>query len=444
MTVLVALLDDALHEAAEESMSVLLRNPAGAILADEMAIGVILDDDLPPAVSVSDAAGEEATGELAFAVALDGPSARRVSVDYATSDGTATAGADYLRTSGTLVFAPGEVSMTIRVAILDDSTNEADEETFALAFGDVVGAVVADGEATGTILWGVVGGGRGETSAQRCGSDRIDAADLSVRLAAIGGRHPFTHRDRLAVSVVEDAGVLRLTTGTSTGLAGDREVTVGQARLGLEAAGVAPPECDCWLSTYVRVLARGDWGDGAAGVGLELAAGVRYRNVPWRLEFDAGVRSLAAHSAENVADHNAFVAVSILPKADGTGVEAALSLRREGSMLQASGGVSRWGAGRGWPTGAHGLPAHGPGEADRRWSADTRLAYGISAAHGVVKPFLELDVLAPGAGWFGVRYEPAGGPRGVRPRGEGRTAGGSGGCERTLRTDRKREVLARM
>ena len=105
---------------------------------------------------------------------------------------------------------------------------------------------------------------------------------MSLRLAALGGRHPFAASDRLTVSVVEDIGVLKLTTGASTGPAGDRSASVGRVRLGLEAAGTAPPDCDCTLTTYVRALARGDWGDGATGTGLELAAGVRYRHLPRR------------------------------------------------------------------------------------------------------------------------------------------------------------------
>ena len=81
---------------------------------------MIRDDDQPPAVSVSDAAGYETVGELAFAVTLDGPSALQVSVGYATADGTATAGEDYEAASGMLTFAPGETAKTIRVVVLDD------------------------------------------------------------------------------------------------------------------------------------------------------------------------------------------------------------------------------------------------------------------------------------------------------------------------------------
>ena len=148
-------------------------------------------------------------------------------------------------------------------------------------------------------VWATLGGGGGEVSVERCETGRRNEADLSMRLGALGGRHPFAGGERIEISVVEEIGVLDLTTGDAVGPVGDRSVRVGQARLGLEASGVAPAGCDCSLTTFVRAFARGDWGDGATGTGLELAAGVRFRNLPRRLGIDAGIRALAAHSAED-------------------------------------------------------------------------------------------------------------------------------------------------
>lgn len=50
-----------------------------------------------------------------------------ISVDYATSDGSATAGSDYTATSGTLSIAAGTISNTITVSVTDDATSESDE-----------------------------------------------------------------------------------------------------------------------------------------------------------------------------------------------------------------------------------------------------------------------------------------------------------------------------
>ena len=71
-------------------------------------------------------------------------------VDYATSDGSATAGSDYTATSGTLTFTTGQTSKTIPVPLIDDALNEADE-TFTLTLSNATVALT-DATATGTIF----------------------------------------------------------------------------------------------------------------------------------------------------------------------------------------------------------------------------------------------------------------------------------------------------
>ena len=73
-----------------------------------------------------------------------------LTVDYATSDGTATAGTDYTAASGTLTFTAGESSKTIEVTVLDDSHDEG-EETLTLRLSNPSGGRVTNGKATGTI-----------------------------------------------------------------------------------------------------------------------------------------------------------------------------------------------------------------------------------------------------------------------------------------------------
>ena len=704
-TIRVAVVDDALDEADEESFAVMLSGPSGATLAHALATGVIRDNDEPPALSVADAAGDEDVGELAFEVTLSVPSGIEVSVAYATKDGTAAAGSDYAAATGTLVFAPGEVSQTIRVAILDDALHEADEETFEMTLARLANATPADVSATGTIrdndlappalagdlpaallcvggapyeldladyfagkelrfsadsstplvataalagsrltvapasegessvtvtatneagsvsaslgvrvvtdpaeleavesvlasigravltgvtdsvrarfgprnasgeqetsthvqrgrtqvvpdaysvigsqwpgapmpgdrsvgwdgsglfqpkvsgddwfktmnrayrrgmvpfsfsldsaqsgstgpawgvwgradahrfesgidgnshdgtlnavhlgvdarvgdwlagvslarsaaeadyrfersvdacggggvgegmveadltsvhpyvgrqigrgsVWATLGAGGGEASVERCETGHRNDADLSMRLAALGGRHPFAGGERIEVSVIEEIGMLELTTGDAAGPIGDRSVTVGQARLGLEASGVVPAGCECSLSSFVRAFARGDWGDGATGAGLELAAGVRFRNLPRRLGIDAGIRALAVHSAEDAAERSANLTFSLLPKADGIGWQASLAWRQGAgdSRLDALAGISPWTA----PSAS--LPG-----AERRWIAESRLGYGIRLQRGFATPFVELDAGHSRRGArFGVRHE---------------------------------------
>ena len=107
----------------------------------------------PPGLAVADARVDEAAGAaVEFAVTMSRAAAATVTVDYATADGTATAGADYTETSGTLSFAPGETAKTVPVPVLDDAHDEG-EETFTLTLSNPTGnhAWLKDAEAVGTI-----------------------------------------------------------------------------------------------------------------------------------------------------------------------------------------------------------------------------------------------------------------------------------------------------
>ena len=110
--------------------------------------------DWRPALSVADARAREGVDEaVVFEVSLDRAftgASHSVTVDYATADGTATAGEDYTATSGTLTFSPGERVKTVSVPILDDGHDEG-HETFLLRLSNVAGAREGDLEATGTI-----------------------------------------------------------------------------------------------------------------------------------------------------------------------------------------------------------------------------------------------------------------------------------------------------
>ncbi len=105
----------------------------------------------PPSLSIADAQVDEAAGAtLEFTVSLSRAASETVTVDWATADGTATAGSDYTADSGTLTFAPDETSKTVAVAVLDDSHDEGNE-TLTVTLSNPSGAYLADSEATGTI-----------------------------------------------------------------------------------------------------------------------------------------------------------------------------------------------------------------------------------------------------------------------------------------------------
>ncbi|WP_225008345.1 beta strand repeat-containing protein [Novosphingobium percolationis] len=100
--------------------------------------------------SVSVAEGNSGTKTLTFTVTLSSASVQTVTVDFATVDGTALAGSDYAATSGTLTFAPGELSKTVAVTVNGDLAVEANE-TFTLHLSNAVNGTVATADGTGTI-----------------------------------------------------------------------------------------------------------------------------------------------------------------------------------------------------------------------------------------------------------------------------------------------------
>lgn len=107
----------------------------------------------PPSLSIASssvAEGTSGTTPMTFQVTLSRASGKPVSVGYATSDGTATAPVDYVATSGTLTFNPGETSKTIAVAVVGDQTIEPDEQ-FTVSLSNPVNATVLAGTASGTI-----------------------------------------------------------------------------------------------------------------------------------------------------------------------------------------------------------------------------------------------------------------------------------------------------
>jgi protocatechuate 3,4-dioxygenase beta subunit len=96
------------------------------------------------------AEGNSGTTTANFVVNLSAASSSTVTINYATSDGTATAGSDYVATSGTLTFAPGVTSMNVPVTINGDTTVETDE-TVTLTLTGATGATIVTGSANGTI-----------------------------------------------------------------------------------------------------------------------------------------------------------------------------------------------------------------------------------------------------------------------------------------------------
>lgn len=101
-------------------------------------------------LSIANVTAHEASA-FAFAVTLSNPSPTPVTVDYATADGTAQAGRDYGATSGTLTFAPGQLTKTIDVQTIQDNGTGEPDETFNVQLSSPSGATLTQGAGVGTI-----------------------------------------------------------------------------------------------------------------------------------------------------------------------------------------------------------------------------------------------------------------------------------------------------
>jgi probable HAF family extracellular repeat protein len=115
---------------------------------------MIISDAMPGALQFSGASFSvsETSGAATITVTRAGGSSGAVSVDYATSDGTANAGGDYTATSGTLNFADGETSKTFNVPLTDDAQRETNE-TVHLTLSNAGGAALGNpGAAVLTIV----------------------------------------------------------------------------------------------------------------------------------------------------------------------------------------------------------------------------------------------------------------------------------------------------
>ncbi len=153
LNVTVPITGDTLPE-PDETFFVNLTSVTNAVIADFQGVGTIVNDDDGSVLSISNADANElnsGTRDMIFTVTLQPSVASTVTVDYATSDGTATAGSDYNAAMGTLTFAPGVTQQSIAIGILGDLTIESNE-TFHVNLGNPSGAFVNIARGTGTIV----------------------------------------------------------------------------------------------------------------------------------------------------------------------------------------------------------------------------------------------------------------------------------------------------
>ena len=139
----VTILGDTVYE-PDETLLVRISNETNCIVVKREGTITIRNDDPPPEIAIADAAvieGNTGTNLLLFEVQLSRPSSEAVSVRFTTQDGTATAGGDYLATTGILIFLPGATNLTIPVVVNGDTFIEPDENLFVELSSPTVGTL---------------------------------------------------------------------------------------------------------------------------------------------------------------------------------------------------------------------------------------------------------------------------------------------------------------
>ena len=154
-TIAVPVVPDNIFE-PDETFSLNLSDPTNGTIADGLGVGTITNDDPLPIISISSSSvrteGAAGTsGNAQFDVFLSNPSSQTITVSFATANGTATAGSDYVATSGTLTFNPGETSKSIPVQVTGDNVDETDEN-YVVTLSSPTNAMIGAVQGVGTIV----------------------------------------------------------------------------------------------------------------------------------------------------------------------------------------------------------------------------------------------------------------------------------------------------
>ena len=212
-------------------------------------------------------------------------------------------------------------------------------------------------------LWGLAGAGWGRLRATAQGARRAADADLSTRLAAVGGRGELRAAGGFALALKGDALAVGVE-ATGDGL--DADAGSSRLRLGLEASW-RRPAAGGDLTSRLEAGLRRDAGDADRGLGAEAAGGLAWAGGPLRLDLEA--RGLLAHDDDGFEQFGVSAASALWDPSPNSPRGPSLSLRR-GWGLATQNGIDALlgngdalGAGAMPPAGAPAGAGDGPGTA---------------------------------------------------------------------------------
>ena len=283
----------------------MLSNPADATIAiGTNTVSITDDDGSTLSLTTNAVTVAETNTSVTLTVVRSGATNTAVAVDFATTNGTATAGNDYTATNGTFSFAPGEVSNTVTITLTDDLLYEGNE-TFRVVLSGITNSTLSIGTNTITItdddlaylgftassasvneLDGTI-----DLTVERTGATNtsVSAVFFTTNLSATAGSDylatngvvsfaPSETNQTITVTILFDALIetnqtflVRLVSLTNTAPATDTNITVTIT----DAFGGAPPPGEVVAIRAIQVVGRNELRlriSGADGAGVVLEA----------------------------------------------------------------------------------------------------------------------------------------------------------------------------
>lgn len=243
-TIAITINGDTKYE-ANEQYTLVLSSPTNAALGTATGTGTITNDDSQPGVTVSDVSqneGNSGSTNFPFTITLSNASYQSVTVPYQTADGTAAAPGDFTALNSSVVFAPGETTKTVNVAVAGDTAIESDENFF-FNLGTATNATVTDGQGVGTIQNDDVAVNITTTSLP----NGTAGANYANTIATTGGLAP------IGFSVAVGPLPPGLSLNTSNGLISGTPTAVGTYTFSINAADSNTPQTNDTQSYTVTI-----------------------------------------------------------------------------------------------------------------------------------------------------------------------------------------------
>lgn len=252
-TISVPTVDDALYEGPEAFTVVLSAPTGGAVIDNGVGTVSVSDNDPAPGFAIANGSATEG-GTIIMTVTKSGATDKSLSVNYATSNGSAIAPGDYGSASGVLTFLPTDMSKSISISTVDDSIYEANETFSVQLSGASGGATISSPTGIGTINdndvmptlsvsnASVVEGNTASVTVTKSGATNLN---ITASYAASGGTAPAS--DYNAVSGVltllpeETSKVIQIPTVNNSRInIGQRTFNVGLSSLAGATIGSSP------------------------------------------------------------------------------------------------------------------------------------------------------------------------------------------------------------